>query len=73
MGDIARNRRDDGVTPSELAADTPYIGLEHMPRRSIALSDWGRAADVSSGKARFDEGDFLFGKLRPYFHKVGSA
>ena len=27
-----------GIDPTELPDDTPYIGLEHMPRRSIALS-----------------------------------
>jgi type I restriction enzyme S subunit len=53
--------------------DTPYIGLEHMPRGSIALNDWEGAGKVSSNKSAFDVGDFLFGKLRPYFHKVGIA
>jgi len=51
----------------------PYIGLEHMPRRSIALSEWGRAGDVTSNKFKFQRGEILFGKLRPYFHKVGIA
>jgi len=72
LGDIARNPRS-GAAPSELATDTPYIGLEHMPRRSIALEDWATVANVSSGKTHFKVGDFLFGKLRPYFHKVGIA
>jgi type I restriction enzyme S subunit len=30
----------------------------------------GTAASVSSTKAKFECGDILFGKLRPYFHKV---
>jgi type I restriction enzyme S subunit len=29
------------------------------------------ADDVASGKFRFQKGEILFGKLRPYFHKVG--
>jgi len=57
----------------EIAAGTPYIALEHMPRRQIALSDWDTADRVESGKLRFKRGEFLFGKLRPYFHKVGIA
>lgn len=61
------------VQPSEIDPDTAYIGLEHMPRRSIALGEWGKAHDVTSGKSRFARGDILFGKLRPYFHKVGIA
>ena len=44
-----------------------------MPRRSIALTDWSTSEDVTSTKATFKKGEFLFGKLRPYFHKVGVA
>jgi type I restriction enzyme, S subunit len=44
-----------------------------MPRRSITLSEWGRAEDVTSTKHRFRTGEILFGKIRPYFHKVGIA
>ena len=44
-----------------------------MPRRSIALDDWGQAGHVTSNKFRFREGEILFGKIRPYFHKVGVA
>jgi type I restriction enzyme S subunit len=72
MGDIGKQRREQ-VAPSELDGDTPYIGLEHMPRRDLALSEWGTAASVTSSKVRFRRGDVLFGKLRPYFHKVGPA
>jgi type I restriction enzyme S subunit len=61
------------VNPTEIDEQTPYIGLEHMPRRSIALSDWEGAGKVTSNKLRFETGEFLFGKLRPYFHKVGIA
>ena len=61
------------VSPETLDPNTPYIGLEHMPRRSIALSDWAGAGKVTSGKLAFKKHDFLFGKLRPYFHKVGIA
>lgn len=44
-----------------------------MPKRSIALSDWDTADGLESGKFEFKTGDILFGKLRPYFHKVGVA
>ncbi|MBO9379639.1 restriction endonuclease subunit S [Sphingomonas histidinilytica] len=72
LGDIAR-QVGESVRPESLDPNTPYIGLEHMPRRSIALSDWDGAGKVTSGKLIFRKGDFLFGKLRPYFHKVGIA
>jgi type I restriction enzyme S subunit len=72
LGDIATNPRR-GVQPSEIAPNTPYIALEHMPRSCIALGDWDESADVASGKSAFKKGEILFGKLRPYFHKVGVA
>jgi len=44
-----------------------------MPRRSISLTQWGTAEQLTSSKHRFREGEVLFGKIRPYFHKVGIA
>ena len=61
------------VSPADVPENTPYIGLEHMPRRSIALSEWESAGKVKSNKSQFRSGEILFGKLRPYFHKVGIA
>ena len=72
LGDIGTNSRR-GVQPGDIAPNTPYIALEHMPRRCIALGDWDDSAEVASGKSAFKKGDILFGKLRPYFHKVGVA
>jgi type I restriction enzyme S subunit len=72
MGDIGHQRREQ-VAPDDTAEGTAYIGLEHMPRRCIALSNWGTADTVTSAKSRFKTGEILFGKLRPYFHKVGPA
>ncbi len=70
--DVARQVRD-GVKPHEVPPEMPYIGLEHMPQRSLALESWGEASDAQSQKSRFRKGQILFGKLRPYFHKVGVA
>lgn len=61
------------VSPQEVAPSTPYIALEHMPRRSAALAEWTRAEKATTTKSKFKTGEFLFGKLRPYFHKVGVA
>ena len=72
LGDAADNPRR-GVSPNEIEAGTAYIALEHMPRRCIALDQWGDASEVASGKFRFNKGEILFGKLRTYFHKVGVA
>ncbi|WP_432740886.1 restriction endonuclease subunit S [Methylobacter sp. G7] len=50
-----------------------YIGLEHIDRISLTLRRWGSGGDIGSNKSAFIKGDVLFGKLRPYFHKVSIA
>jgi len=72
LGDVAEHARR-GVQPTEIEPSTPYIALEHMPRRCIALSEWDLADGLESNKFEFKRGEILFGKLRPYFHKVGVA
>jgi type I restriction enzyme S subunit len=72
IGEVAENSRR-GVQPNEIKPTTPYIGLEHMPRHCIALSEWNHAENLESNKFEFKLGEILFGKLRPYFHKIGVA
>jgi type I restriction enzyme S subunit len=69
IGELARAT----VEPQEVGADTPYLGLEHFDQKHLIVSRWGHAGDVDSVKMRFAAGDLLFGKLRPYFHKVAIA
>ncbi|MDE0497016.1 MAG: restriction endonuclease subunit S [Acidimicrobiaceae bacterium] len=59
----------DSVDPTELDG-LPYIGLEHIGESTLRLTGVGQASDVTSTKSRFNAGDVLFGKLRPYFRKV---
>ncbi len=72
LGELCKNLRDQ-AKPASIDVATPYIGLEHMPRGSIALTDVGTASGLASGKFWYFKDDVLFGKLRPYFHKVGVA
>lgn len=72
VGDVAEHLRR-GIQPIEIDETTPYIALDNMPRRCISLSEWGTAEGLESGKFEFRRGEILFGKLRPYFHKVGVA
>ncbi len=64
-----RNTIKKGSVPER----TPYMGLEHLPRKSIALSEWEEVSEIGSNKLAFNRGDILFGKIRPNFHKVGVA
>jgi type I restriction enzyme S subunit len=61
------------VDAREVNPKMPAVGLEHIPREQLTLNDWGSAGEVQSRKARFRAGDVLFGKIRPYFHKVSIA
>lgn len=72
FGDIAKSHRDF-VAPRDIDSSLPYIGMDNMPRCSIALDAWETDSTLDSSKARYRRGDVLFGKLRPYFHKVGIA
>lgn len=63
----------ENTLPSAFNENDVHIGLEHMPRRSFTLASWEPIANLASSKTRFHEGDFLFCKIRPYFHKVGFA
>jgi len=69
LGDIAQTVRKQ-LQPTELHAELHYVGLEHIPRQSLSLVRWGTADGLESAKAAFSDGNILFGKLRPYFHKV---
>ena len=54
-------------------SELPYIGLDAMPRGSTVLTQWTTQAAPTGQAAMFETGDILFGKLRPYFKKVGVA
>jgi len=69
FGDIAVSPRRS-IQPQEIDPSTPYIALEHMPKRCIAITSWEAADGLKSNKFEFRRGEILFGKLRPYFHKV---
>lgn len=72
LGDIAQDMRRN-VPKGKLDEPQPYVGLEHIPRRSLALDDWETTTELGSTKLEFKKGEVLFGKIRPYFHKVSVA
>jgi type I restriction enzyme S subunit len=71
LGDLITQRKTL-VDPTQVETSI-YAGLEHLPRRSMWLRETGTSDEVTSTKTRFEKGDVLFGKLRPYFHKVVAA
>jgi len=67
LGDIAKLSKKTWKVGDELM---PYIGLEHIEESKLRLNGIGSSENVASNKFRFQAGDTLFGKLRPYFRKV---
>lgn len=47
-----------------------YVGLEHIGKKQIFLTKSSNGQNIASNKSEFCKYDLLFGKLRPYFHKV---
>lgn len=72
LGELVNFKRKT-IKKGDVAEQTPYMGLEHFPRKSIALSEWEEVSKIGSNKLAFTRGDILFGKIRPNFHKVGVA
>ena len=69
---IAENPRNS-IRMKDIASDILYVGLEHIPRGTIVLDNWENAKNLKSNKFKFVTNQILFGKLRPYFKKVGVA
>jgi type I restriction enzyme S subunit len=72
LGEIAEEIRRN-VPKGLMDESRPYVGLEHIPRHKLALDAWVTSTDLGSNKLEFRTGEILFGKIRPYFHKVSIA
>jgi type I restriction enzyme, S subunit len=72
VGEIADLVRTT-VDPDSIDPLTPAVGLEHIPRRQLTLDAWGEAGSQGSRKGVFSKDDLLFGRIRPYLHKVSIA
>lgn len=54
----------------ELDGDNIYLALEHVESWTGKFSTMNNSVDFDSQAKRFQSGDVLFGKLRPYLAKV---
>ena len=59
------------VQPKDFGDYDVYLGFEHFEPGSLRFSAPGDPSSVSSTKQEFLPGDTIYGKLRPYFRKVG--
>lgn len=71
LGEVVRLRKGT-VLPADVP-NTRYVGLEHIDSGEIKIRQFGYAAETKSAKAIFQQGDILYGKLRPYLDKAALA
>ena len=69
LGDLVENviKR---VQPSAYTESIPYVPIECIDSRTVCLSNSQPGEKARSSLTCFQEGDILFGAMRPYFHKV---
>lgn len=61
--------RKQKAAPSSLGT-LPFVGLEHVEAHSARILGHGCTSEMKSAVAVFQEGDVLYGRLRPYLNKV---
>jgi type I restriction enzyme S subunit len=63
----------DSVKAGPATVDRPYVPIDCIGARSLALVDCKPGFEAASSLLTFNRGDILFGAMRPYFHKVALA
>jgi type I restriction enzyme S subunit len=71
LGEIVSPTRPK-VSPQAFP-DLPFVGLQHIESQTMKLIAQGNASDMRSSCIYFEEGDVLYGKMRPYLNKVWVA
>ena len=69
LGDILENIKEK-VKPGKHLEPLPYVPIDCIPRRSIALIEHKPSSEAKSSLVTFKRNDILFGAMRSYFHKV---
>ncbi len=69
LGDVVKNVRIS-VKPGPQTLDLPYVPIDCLPRKSLALSESKPGSEAQSSLFSFKKYDILFGAMRSYFHKV---
>lgn len=59
--------------PADPNSALPYIGMNHIEPHSFRLNGKDNFANMKSAGSYFQDGDVLYGRLRPYLNKVHLA
>ena len=69
LGDLVTyNRR--ATKPGDHLNERRYVPIDCLPSKSLALLEAKPIEEAQSSLQLFEQGDILFGAMRPYFHKV---
>ncbi|HTU47340.1 MAG TPA: hypothetical protein VMF91_19915 [Bryobacteraceae bacterium] len=69
MGDLLKER-GERVTPGDETRRLPYVPIDCITSKRVTLETFKSGEEAQSSLIRFQDGDILFGAMRPYFHKV---
>ena len=62
--------QNNGTEAGEHLKERIYLPIDCIPRKSLAITETNSWTEAQSSLHLFEEGDILFGAMRPYFHKV---
>lgn len=68
--DEISERKTDVIDPTKTKIVYDYIGLEHIIPDEFTRCGKGLSNETVALKVKFEKGDLLYGKLRPYLNKV---
>lgn len=68
--DEISERKTDVIDPTKTKEIYDYIGLEHIIPDEFTRWGKGLSNETVALKVKFEKGDLLYGKLRPYLNKV---
>lgn len=68
--DEIAERKTDVIDPTKTKEVYDYIGLEHIIPDGFTRCGKGLSNETVALKVKFEKGDLLYGKLRPYLNKV---
>lgn len=68
--DEIAERKTEVIDPTKTKEVYDYIGLEHIVPDEFVRCGKGLSNETIALKVKFEKGDLLYGKLRPYLNKV---
>ena len=68
--DELSERKTEVIDPTKTKEVYDYIGLEHIVPNEFSRCGKGASNETVALKVKFEKGDVLYGKLRPYLNKV---